>query len=259
MKKVFFYFTVFSFLLMAFGCNNNASDQAEEKSEQSQKLLPQDQKTKSSANTASAKRNKTDDQTKTKSSVPPQQKKTKSQAGNQSTSQKATQQKAKKSQAAQSQVPDGEIVLGNEIGNDLGDFESYDVDSVLRRMSDTRGKLTLMVMWNSKCGHCVKENDKFKDVYNKYHDKKFVNGDGFDVYTIGLDKLRSTWVEALEEKQYPWENNVYVLDSWKDRDIRFFGIKNLPGTFLLDENGIVLAKKFSSKELVELLDGYLKK
>ncbi|MFP4470247.1 MAG: peroxiredoxin family protein [Bacteroidales bacterium] len=152
-----------------------------------------------------------------------------------------------------------DIVIGNEVGNDLGDFESYDQDSVIRRLSDARGKLTMMVLWNSKCGHCVEENEVYREAYNQYHDKDFVNGDGFEVYAIGLDKVRETWVETLEEKQYPWKYNVYVLDSWKDRDIRFFGIKNLPGTFLIDENGIVLAKKFTGDELMTLLAGYEKK
>jgi len=156
-------------------------------------------------------------------------------------------------------VSSGEIEVGNEIGNDLGDFESYDPDSVIRKMSDSRGKLTLMVLWNSLCGHCVIENEKYKAAWEQYHDKKFVNGDGFEVYSIALDKVRTTWIEMLEEKKYPWAYNVYVLDSWKDPEIRFFGIKNLPGTFLLDEDGIVLAKKFTGDELSGLLEGYLKK
>jgi len=153
----------------------------------------------------------------------------------------------------------GEIEIGNEIGNDLGDFDSYDPDSTIRKLSDLRGKLTMLVLWNSLCGHCVTENVKHVETYNKYHDKQFVNGNGFDIYMIGLDKERSTWVEFLEKANYPWENNVYVLDSWKDPEIRFFGIKNLPGNFLIDENGIVVAKKFTGIELPKLLEDHLKK
>ncbi len=186
------------------------------------------------------------------------QQKTQSAAANTSVQPKTNTSNVKSNAQNTSTIPE-DVVIGNEVGNDLGDFESYDQDSVIRRMSDSRGKLTMMVLWNSKCGHCVTENEKYREAYNQYHDKQFVNGDGFEVYAIGLDKVRETWVEALEEKQYPWKYNVYVLDSWKDRDIRFFGIKNLPGTFLLDENGIVLAKKFTGEELVTLLEGYLEK
>lgn len=183
----------------------------------------------------------------------------KSTAGSQTKSSAPTKPKSTASTAAKTTTTTSvaNVEIGNEVGNDLGDFESYDPDSVIRRLSDTRGQLTMMVLWNSKCGHCVSENEKYRTAYEQYHDKKFVNGDGFEIYAIGLDKVRETWVEALEEKQYPWKYNVYVLDSWKDRDIRFFGIKNLPGTFLLDENGIVLAKKFSGDELHDLLEGYL--
>jgi thiol-disulfide isomerase/thioredoxin len=163
-------------------------------------------------------------------------------------------------QVQESTIADGgEIVLGNEVGNDIGDFESYSPDSTILKLSDYRGKLTLLVLWNSLCGHCVTDNQKHAETYNKYHDKQFVNGDGFDIFAIALDKERATWIENLQKMNYPWSGNIYVIDSWKDPEIRFFGIKNLPGTFLIDENGIIVAKGFTPTELTGLLDGYLKK
>jgi thiol-disulfide isomerase/thioredoxin len=141
----------------------------------------------------------------------------------------------------------------------LGDFEAYGADSTMLKLSQLRGKMVLMVMWNSLCGHCVTENAKFIKTYEKYNDKKFKKGNGFDVYCIGLDKERATWIDALDKQKYPWSSNVYVLDSWKDADVRFFGVKNLPGTFLIDANGIVIAKNFTAEELEATLDKYLVK
>jgi len=168
-------------------------------------------------------------------------------------------QSATRQEPKQTTANSGNIEIGNEIGDDLGDFVSYDPDSTLLKLSDSRGKLTLLVLWNSLCGHCVTENVKHMETYKQYHDKQFVNGDGFDIFMIGLDKERATWIEHLEKVNYPWKNEVYVIDSWKDADVRFFGIKNLPGTFLIDENGIVINKKFTATELPTLLEGYLKK
>ncbi|OYT11286.1 MAG: hypothetical protein B6I19_11705 [Bacteroidetes bacterium 4572_114] len=178
---------------------------------------------------------------------------------NQQPAQQAEQQQQPKPQPKQTIPDNAEIVIGNEVGNDLGDFDAYDPDSTLRKLSDMRGKLTMLMLWNSKCGHCVTENQKHIETYNQYHDKKFVSGDGFDIYSIALDKKRTEWLEHLDEMNYPWETNVYVIDSWKDRDIRFFGIKNLPGTFLIDEDGIVIAKKFTATELKKLLEDQLEK
>ena len=151
----------------------------------------------------------------------------------------------------------GGIEIGNEVGQDLGDFSAYGPDSTILKISDLRGKLVLVVLWNSLCGHCVTENTKLIKTFEKYHDKKFKNGNGLDVYCIGLDKERATWAEAIVKLNYPWTHNVYVLDSWKDKDVRFFGIKNLPGTFLIDGNGIVLSKLFTAEELEITLDKYL--
>lgn len=162
-------------------------------------------------------------------------------------------QNAATSQASSS----GEIVVGNEIGNDLGDFVNYSPDSTLIKLSSLRGKMVMVMLWNSLCHHCVVDNEKHKEIYNKYRDKNFKHGKGFDIYAIGLDKERSTWVQAINDKKYPWKNNVYVIDSWKDRDVRFFGIKNLPGTFLIDQNGFVVNKLFTPEELDKILESYL--
>lgn len=173
---------------------------------------------------------------------------------------KPEQQKVQEVEKKKPSAPaSAEIVIGNEIGNDIGEFVSYDPDSSLIKISDYRGKLTMVVLWNSLCGHCVTENQKHAETWNEYHNKQFVNGDGFDIYAIALDKERATWVEHLQQMNYPWSGNVYVLDSWKDADIRFFGIKNLPGTFLIDEDGIIIAKKFTAPELKKLLEDNLKK
>ncbi len=156
-------------------------------------------------------------------------------------------------------VVSNEVVVGNEVGNDIGEFEAKGPEGDYLKLSDLRGKMVLVILWNSLCGHCVTENAKYQEAYEAYLDKEFVKGSGFDIYQIALDKEEATWHEALETHQFPWKNHVYVIDSWKDPEIRFFGVKNLPGTFLIDGNGIILEKGFGGAEIPELLDKYLKK
>jgi peroxiredoxin len=150
------------------------------------------------------------------------------------------------------------IVTGNEIGNYIGEFEAKGPNGEYLRLSDLRGNVVMVVLWNSLCGHCVTENKKYQEAYESYADKEFVNGDSFEIFQIALDKEEATWHEALEKFAFPWENHVYVIDSWKDPNIRFFGVKNLPGTFLIDENGIILEKKFEGKDIPAILDKYVK-
>ncbi len=160
-------------------------------------------------------------------------------------------------QPATTQTSSSDIIIGNEIGNDLGDFVNYSPDSTLLKLSSLRGKLVMVVLWNSLCHHCVIDNEKLRETYNNFNNKNFTHGKGFEIYAIALDKERETWIQALNEKKYPWKYNVYVLDSWKDRDVRFFGIKNLPGYFLIDRDGIVVNKMFTADELNGILQGYL--
>jgi thiol-disulfide isomerase/thioredoxin len=152
-----------------------------------------------------------------------------------------------------------QVLVGNEIGDAIGDFEGKNPDGEYIKLSDLSGKLVMVVLWNSLCNHCVVENQKYIDVFEEYRNKEFVNGDGFDIFMIALDKEEATWHEALEKYQYPWINHVYVIDSWKDPDIRFFGVKNLPGNFLIDGDGIILEKKFGGSELSGILESFVKK
>ena len=245
MKRSFVLSILFVFLMGSWSCVNESTDASDDKQEKVEKS--KDAQSPSSTATES------------KVQKPPAKEQTKPQK--QQPAQQPEQQPKQQSKQQPKQITpvNKEIVIGNEVGNDLGDFDSYDPDSIVRKLSDMRGKITMLMLWNSKCGHCVVENKKHAETYNQYHDKKFINGDGFDIYSIALDKERTEWLEHLTEMNYPWETNVYVIDSWKDRDIRFFGIKNLPGTFLIDENGIVVAKKFTATELKKLLEDYMKK
>ncbi len=181
------------------------------------------------------------------------------QAHTQSTTETKTKaQTTEKTQAQKTELTSrADVQIGNEVGDDLGDFVNYDPDSVLRHLSDLRGKMVMVMLWNSLCNHCVVDNEKHRKTYEKYHDKTFIHGDGFDIYAIALDKERSTWIDALNAKNYPWKNNVYVIDSWKDRDIRFFGVRNLPGLFLIDRDGIVVNKLFTPDQLEQILEDYL--
>lgn len=153
----------------------------------------------------------------------------------------------------------GEVVTGNEVGNYIGDFEAKGPYGEMLKLSDLKGDLVLVILWNSLCGHCNVENKKYQEAYEAYHGKEFINGNDFEIYQIALDKEEATWHEALEKYDFPWDNHVYVIDSWRDKNIRFFGVKNLPGTFLIDENGMILAKKFGGEELPEILERYVKK
>jgi len=154
---------------------------------------------------------------------------------------------------------DNQVLIGNQVGDDLGDFEGKNQFGDYIKLSDLKGKLVMVVLWNSLCNHCIVENQKYIETFEEYRNKQFVNGTGFDIFMIALDKEEATWHEALEKYQYPWTNHVYVIDSWKDPDIRFFGVKNLPGNFLIDGDGVVLEKLFGGSELSGILESYVKK
>lgn len=107
-------------------------------------------------------------------------------------------------------------------------------------------KYTLIDFWFHSCSPCIKKFEENRELYNRYH------YDGFEVIAISTDLTRNIerWQKTLKNKEYPWQNYL-------DKDAVIASqekISVFPTSFLLDENGHVIAKNPS----IEELENYLK-
>ena len=104
-----------------------------------------------------------------------------------------------------------------------------------------KGKYVLIDFWASWCGPCRNEMPNVKAAYEKYASK------GFEVISISIDKKQKPWKTAIEELGMNW-TQVLNVDA---ADI--YGIYAIPKTFLIDPEGIVVAKDLRSKKLEKTL------
>lgn len=112
-------------------------------------------------------------------------------------------------------------------------------------LSSTKGKYVLLDFWASWCKPCRASYPHLKKVYEKYKDK------GFEVLAISTDTDHDAWKKAIKEDETVW---LQVVDTFsKPRmpaDIStLYAIPYLPTTFLLDKEGVILAKNLSEQEL----------
>lgn len=126
------------------------------------------------------------------------------------------------------------------------DFAQDDPDGKPINLSDFRGKYVLVDFWASWCGPCRKENPHVLKLYNKYHDM------GFEILGVSLDKKKEPWVKAIEKDKLPW-NHVSDLKGWSNEVSNMYGVKSIPHTILLDQEGRIIARNLRSNTLAHEL------
>ncbi len=115
-------------------------------------------------------------------------------------------------------------------------------------LSSLRGKVVLLDFWASWCGPCRRENPNVVKLYNKYKDK------GFTIYSVSLDKSKASWEKAIQKDGLSWENHVSELKHWSSSAARDYNVTGIPSTFLIDQNGIVVAKNLRGAALEKALE-----
>ncbi len=143
-----------------------------------------------------------------------------------------------------------------QIGSVAPEFSAPDVDGKPLALSDVKGKLTLIDFWASWCKPCRRENPNVVKVYNKYHSK------GLEIISVSLDGTRTqkdpkaAWLKAIEDDKLTW-HHVSNLKYFNDPVARTYNIRSIPATFLLDENGKIVAKNLRGDALEKKVAEFL--
>jgi len=142
-----------------------------------------------------------------------------------------------------------DIALGSKAPN----FSAKTPEGDELSLEDALGKITIIDFWASWCKPCRIENPNVVKLYNKYHEK------GLNIIGVSLDKgtQKDKWLKAIDDDGLTWQH-VSNLEYWNEPIAKLYNVRSIPATFILDEDGNIIAKNLRGKRLedkiAELLD-----
>jgi peroxiredoxin len=139
-----------------------------------------------------------------------------------------------------------------KIGDKAPDFAAPSPNGKKISLMESLGKVTIVDFWASWCGPCRSENPNIVALYKEFHDK------GLNIIGVSLDKDAAKWKEAIAKDGLTW-NQISNLKHWQEPIAKQYNVSAIPATFILDQNGKIVAKDLRSdalkakvKELLEL-------
>lgn len=101
---------------------------------------------------------------------------------------------------------------------------------------------TLIDFWAAWCMPCRRENPNLVKIYDEYKDR------GFTILGVSLDRNKRSWTNAIAKDGLEWAQ-ISNLQFWQDPIAQKYRVRSIPTNFLLDKDGVIIAKNLRGARL----------
>jgi thiol-disulfide isomerase/thioredoxin len=121
------------------------------------------------------------------------------------------------------------------IGKTPPDVEGEDLDGRKLKLSDYRGKVTLVVFWAGWCGPCMADVPHERELLKRYEGKPFA------IVGVNGDKDRAAGKAAVEKAGVPWRSFA-DCNGGSGPIVKRWNVSGWPTLYLLDGKGTIRFK-----------------
>lgn len=139
------------------------------------------------------------------------------------------------------------IELKTAIGHKAMDFTQYDTQGHPVSLSSLQGKYVLLDFWASYDNNCARALPFLNKVHDTYGSK------GLVILGVSLDSSKNAWLDMLKETNSLMTTQVSDLKGKENAAALLYDVKDLPKNFLIDPNGIIIAKGLTGITLDQTL------
>lgn len=143
--------------------------------------------------------------------------------------------------------------LNTSVGKKFVDFTMNTPEGKEVKLSDFIGKdkYTLIDFWASWCGPCRQEMPNVVAAYKQYKAK------GFGIVGVSLDQNAEQWKKAIKDLGITWAQ-MSDLKGWQCEGAKLYGVRGIPATVLVDQEGTIIARNLRGEDLAKKLGELLK-
>jgi peroxiredoxin len=138
------------------------------------------------------------------------------------------------------------VVKPVSVGQKAPDFTVRGIDGKEVKLSDYKGKYVMLDFWASWCAPCREENPNVVKLYAVYHPK------GLNILGISLDVDKSLWQKAIDKDKLTW-SHASDLKNFEGPVEMLYRVEAIPANFVIDPNGIIIAKSVFGADLAAFL------
>ncbi len=120
-------------------------------------------------------------------------------------------------------------------------------------MWDIKAKISILLFWDTECGHCLKEVPKLI----KFYDEKKLEFN-MELYAIATDTSLVKWKKFIKKEKLIWIN-VNGPRAYTKNFHELYDINSTPVIYILNDKKEIIAKKLGSEQIEGFIKNYLKK